>query len=458
MPADPRRAAPALESTESSSPIITRAVAAALQGEFCASYNLPGWQKLALRGLGMLPQSVGRFAFERFELLSGLDPARLDGLSIERLAAERLQDYDRLPGKFPCITIGAALGGAAAHLADALGGPFLPQAFVTALHGGSPNGDVRTYFERSARLAAQIADQNPGLITIQHYDPVHDGWLTRIINHLRFKLIELPQAYQEFLRQRLQPGGAVCFLDCGAQWLRYRVGERSFFQVGGWGDLSAQEFLEGSERMSAYCRSAGFSHCDWRLPGYTPESGPESEWGCEAGLGQALEEFCARQGYQFVRISLPEPHDYSRLAYQAVARLCEKQGRQPGGVFIEMFSQFDATAVRRGALLPLWLVFNTWDSLKFLQAMRPSFPQGSQVFFSPLSTFTLTPDLVPWDDWEQALAGLDWINTGSRPSHYPADARAIVDWALPLHRWLETHAAPLEGFLSSQELLTLSSS
>jgi hypothetical protein len=220
----------------------------------------------------------------------------------------------------------------------------------------------------------------------------------------------------DFIRSRLDPGGAVCYLDCGAKWLRSRVGERSVFQVGGWGGISAQEFLEGSERLSRYCREARLPRCDWRLPGFPLEEGPESEWGCEPGLGEALQDFCLREGYRFIKISLPEPHDYSRLAFQAMARLLEEQGRTPGGVLVEMFSQFDVTAALQAGLLPLWLVFNTADSLAFLQEMVPLFPKDRPVFFSPLSTFTLTPDIVPWPAWEEALRGLDWRNIGARPS------------------------------------------
>ena len=39
-----------IESTESSSPIVTRAVAAGLRGEFCDNYEFPGWQKAVLTG------------------------------------------------------------------------------------------------------------------------------------------------------------------------------------------------------------------------------------------------------------------------------------------------------------------------------------------------------------------------------------------------------------------------
>lgn len=444
-----------LESPESSSPLITRSVALALAGQYAQGYHLSAWQKAALRLLGLFPPGVARFAISRFEAVSGLDPQLLEGMKIDRLAQERLADYAQLEGRFPAITIGAALGGASAHLALALGGPFLPQAFVTTLRGGSPTGDVRRYFEHSAGLARRLADLNPGVLTIQHYDPVHDEWMTRYANHLRFKLLDLPVAYQDFIRSRLEPGGAVCYLDCQAQWLRYRTGERSLFQVGGWGDLSPEEFLEGSPRLHAYCRKVGLEHSDWRLPDYPLERGPESEWGCEPGLGEALEAFCARYGYRFVRITLPEPHDYSRLAFTATQAQLAREGRQPAGVFIEMFSQYDPAVVLQTGLLPLWLVFNTWDSLAFLKHMRPHFPEGKPVFFSPLSTFTFTPDLVPWEEWAEALRGLDWINVGARASHYPADARALAGWAGPLRRWAEAHRHPLCARLTAEELRDL---
>ena len=469
-----------LESPESSTPIITRAVAAGLQGQYADNYPLPGWQKAALKLLGRLPQSAGRFAVHQFERLGGVDPRRVQALAdegrlLDSLIAERLSDYTQIihPGEpenppaspvfraagpnFRAAIIGAGLGGPASHLALALGAPFLPQAFVMTLRGGAPDGDVQTYFRRSADLARRIAAANPHILTIQHYDPVHDGWMTRFANHLRLKLLDLPPAYAAFLRQNVQPGGAVVYLDCGATWQRYRVGERSVFQVGGWGDISAQEFLEGSARLRDYCRAAGLKQCDWQLPGYPLETGPESEWGVEPGLGAALESFCEREGFRFVRLALPEPHDYSRLAFRAQQRLLEKEGRPPQGVLIEMFSQFDATAARRAGLLPLWLVFNTHDSRRFLESMLPHFPPGKPVFFSPLITFSHTPDIAPWEDWAAALDGLDWRNIGARASHYPADAARLPDWAAPLRAWAAANPAPITAHLSAAELAAAAS-
>ncbi|MFA5875033.1 MAG: hypothetical protein WC832_13825 [Anaerolineales bacterium] len=446
---------PALESTESSSPIVTRAVAAGLRGEFCDNYEFPGWQKILLTMLGALPQGAARFTISRFQSISGLPPEVLDDFSVDELVRQRLGDYEQLSGTFKAITVGAALGGATSYLSLALGGPFLPQTFVTTLKRGSLTGDVNEYLYRSLDTALRLADENPGLMTIQHYDPVHDGWLTRFVNHLRFKLLDLPPAYAGFIKSRLEPGGAVVYLEGGAAWLRYRVGPRSVFQVGGWGGISADEFLESSERLRVYARSAGLTLTDWKLKDYPLERGPESEWGSEPGLDTALEAFCKREGYRFVRIPLPHPNDFSRLAFAAARRLLEKEGRQPAGVLVEMFSQFDANAARQAGLLPLWLIFNTHDSLEYLKEMRAQFPVGKPVFFSPLATFSVTPDLVPWKDWEAALADIEWTNIGTRPSHYPADARALVKWVEPLRKWVEENRQPVTGRLEAEELQSL---
>jgi hypothetical protein len=444
-----------LESPESSSPIVTRTVSAGLQGKYADTYLFPAWQKIALNFLGSLPQDAARFIVSRFESISGLPPTVMDNFKIDNLISTRLADYADLSGPFPAIIAGAALSGATAYLSLALGGPFLPQAFVLSLKRGSFTGDVNEYLDRSLDSALRIADENQNLMTIQHFDPVHDGWMTRFVNHLRFKLLDLPPAYAEFIKSRLEPGGAVVYLDSGASWLRYRVGPRSVFQVGGWGGISPEEFLESSDRIRVYARKAGLKFADWKLNDYSLERGPESEWGSEPGLDLALEAFCKREGYRFVRVPLPHPDDFSRLAFTAAGRILEKEGRQPAGVLVEMFSQFDAHASRQAGLLPLWLIYNTNDSLQYLREMRGEFPEGKPVFFSPLATFSLTPDLVPWTEWEKALSGLEWINIGTRPSHYPADARTLVKWVDPLREWVAKNRNPITKTLSAEELLCL---
>jgi len=443
------------ESPESSSPIVTRAVAAGSRGEFTENYQFPAWQRTMLKLLGAFPQSVARFAISQFQSSSGLPPDSLKDFSLNDLVQARLDDYSGLKGRRPAITVGAALGGATTYLSLALGSPFLPQTFVITLKHGSYDGDVDEYVNRSLEAANRIAKNDSRLMTIQHYDPIHDGWLTRFVNHLRFKLIDIPDQYADFIRKHVEPGGSVVYLEGGATWLRYRVGERSVFQVGGWGDISAEEFLEASPRIKDYAKNTGLKYYDWRLTQYPLERGPESEWGTEPGFAEALDKYCKGEGFKFVRIPLPHPNDFSRLAFSAAFKLLEKEGRPPAGVSVECFSQFDSTSARLGSLLPLWLIFNTKDSSRYLKEMAGRFPKDGPVFFSALSTFSLTPDMANWDEWMNALGGRDFINTGTRESHYPADARALVKWQDPLREWVLKHKQPITATLTAEELVQL---
>lgn len=444
-----------MESRESSSPIVTRSVAAALNGEFAGGYAFNAIERLGIRLLGMLPRSAAIWAVPRTQRSSGLDPKVVAGLKATDLLQNRLADYQRVSGTLPGVVVGVAQGGATAHLARLLKAAFLPQAFVLTLRGGSPAGEAEPYFRLSNDLARQITERNPEFISIQHFDPVHDGWLTKRVNHLRLKLISFPEAYREFIRAKVAPGGDVVYLDGGASWLRQKTGPRNYFQAGGWGAIPAEEFYYGSDRLQAYAIQERLAASAWRLPDFEVERGPESEWGCEPGLRDSLREFCAREGYHFVPIRFDDPNQFSLLAFQAYRRFLDDQAIQPAGAVVEMFSQFDASIVHQANLLPIWLIFNTTDSLAFLRKMLSLVPAELPVYFSALSTFSLTPDLVAWAEWMDALRGRRWINAGARGSHYPADAVALLDWKKPLIELCAQTNAQATGRMTGDQLAGL---
>ena len=444
-----------LESRESSSPIITRAVAAGLEGKYFSAYVFDWVTRLLLNVVGVFPQSLAQWIIPRAQNSSVLDGEKVRKLNMEDLVRTRVEDYHDVKGPFPVITMGVGMGGTTAHLALGLGGPFLPQAFVLTLKNGSMNGDVEHYFNLSAETARIVTNRNPGVMSIQHYDPIHDGWLVRYVNHLRLKLTEIPVVYQEYIHQNLLPGGEIVYLEGGAKWKQYKVGDKNVFQVGGWGDISDEEFLSGSDRIREYCKKEKIDHFNWRLKEYPLIDGAESEWGSEPGLGDSIEAFCKREGYRFTRIAFDDPNQFNKLAFRAVEKQLELDGREPAGVLVEVFTQYDTSAVMKTGLVPLWLIFNTNDSTRFLAEMAPSFPKGKPVFFSPLSTFSLTPDLASWESLNQALAGIKWINIGVRKSHYPADASALVNWQKPLQVWCKGHENPIKSKMTGEILIKL---
>jgi hypothetical protein len=244
------------------------------------------------------------------------------------------------------------------------------------------------------------------------------------------KLIDLPRGYRKYLQNKLKPGGTIVYLNCEARWLHYKLGARRVYQIGGWGGISPQEFIEGSERIDYALVNSGSKHRGgWEISDQEPVVGPESEWGSEPGLDKALEVFAREQGYDYERITFADPQGFSRLAFLAHEELYRRQGREAEGVVVETFTQYDPHLVLSSGLLPLWLIFNTTDSLDFLEAQSQFFPRGKPVYFSGLVTLSRTPDMVLWEGWAQALEGFSWTSIGARPSRYPEDLISLWQWS-----------------------------
>jgi hypothetical protein len=447
-----------LESNESSSPIITRAVANGLLGSNYENYHFSKIERTLLRVFGHLPSSVAEWLIPRANKGNSLSMHEVQDLKTSDLVNGRLKDYRENSEKYPTITMGIGMGGTTAHLSLALGGPFLPQAFVMTLQNGTMNGEINAYHQLSFDAAKKITHNNPDLMSIQHYDPVHDGWLVKRVNHLRVKLIDLPNEYKEFIRNKLVAGGDVVYLEGRAKWKRFRTGTNNVFQVGGWGDISDEDFIFGSAKLDAFAKKEKLDYSHWMLDGYPLEDGPESEWGSEEGLGEAIEEFCHKEGFNFVKISYQDPNNFSKLAFFSKQKILENANLEPAGVAVEMFSQFDTSIIDHSRLLPLWLIFNTMDSSRFLESMTQYFPIDKPVFFSGLATFSVTPDLVPFSEWERVLNGFDMINIGARKSHYPADTLALLDWKKPLEKWAKENPSNFENHISAGELKKIANS
>jgi hypothetical protein len=450
-----------LESAESASPVITRLLGKYLAGEEASVFEFKLWEKAGLKLLNLLPLSISKQAVRWRFGSTALDPDLARLITTEDLVQSRLSDYKAVRKKrFPAVVIGAAMGGASAHLAAILGVPFLPQPFILGLRGGSPDDEIDAHLKLTSEVARRVLERNPQLMAVAHFDPIHDGWLTRIVSHLRFKLITLPAGYRNFIEDVLEPNGVIFYLESGAQWLQYEIGERHRYQVGGWGGIPAEEFIEGSDRIEATLERARSPHRGgWNIEGKEARMLPESEWGSEPGLAEALHTFAEAQGFRFSKIVGVDPHSFSTLAFRAHEELYANQERLPQGVVVETFTQYDPGLVLHAGLIPLWLIFNTTDSLSFLRACVEMFPAELPVFFSALVTLSRTPDMVQWDEWAQVLSQFDMRNIGARPQHYPEDLVSLWAWTDRLRdqinpeQWIK---AP--GQLSADRLMVLARS
>ena len=168
--------------------------------------------------------------------------------------------------------------------------------------------------------------------------------------------------------------------------------------------------------ISAYAKSAGLKTTHWSLntDHWPLETGPESEWGSEPGLAEALEAFCKNEGFRFVPHPPATPERFlANWPFRQPNACSKRKTVRPPGSAVECFSQFDATATLQSGLLPLWLIFNTHDSARYLKEMSVQFPKDRPRFLLAAGYVFDDPRHGRLDDWRAAL-GRDFINIGAR--------------------------------------------
>ena len=162
----------------------------------------------------------------------GLDPGLTRNVTSEGLARLVVGAYDRVVDGvgYPAIVLGAPSGGIA-YLSALLRAPFLPGHFLLSFADPTDPDDVDAYQSHGARLIDPILQRNPDLLAVNHYDPLHDRFLVKNSNHVRLKLLDLPQAYRDFISAHLAPDGVLLLANCSYPWQQYEIGDQHFFQV-----------------------------------------------------------------------------------------------------------------------------------------------------------------------------------------------------------------------------------
>jgi hypothetical protein len=427
-----------VESTDSSATIM-RGVAAALNDEWMVPQS---WSRLLValtRPANYLPESM-RLRLVRFFVRNLGVPQSVAGeVTAEGLAQWAVDLYGNGPG-FDTIVLGAPSGGIG-HLAALLGAPFLSELFVTRYRYQGEPDDVAGYQRFGGSLATTVLQNNPDLLVVNHYDPIHDRFMVSSVNYLRMKLLQLPAAYQDFITRRLRPGGTILFADCHYPWRQYRVSRRHHFQVGGLGGIADADYVQGSQEVRQYlaakhARSAS-PPGSWALPlPWLPER--ESEWGSLQQFRRSAETFASENGYRFLALNGTHPSDFSRIAFFASHQAIVNSGREPSGVLADCFTLTSPTGALRAGLLPLWLPFDCLDSLAFLGEMAPEFPPGKPVLLAPAPNFSPSWDVARANQWVEACgpqADVTWL--GIDPRAYPVDVAGMFRFMPALEAWCD---------------------
>ncbi len=457
--------APYVDTTDSSATIM-RGVAAALQDEWMVPQPWPRILTALTGAANRLPVSWRQRLIDFALRDLGIPPGLSAEVTAQGLAEWAVSLYEQ-PGspqvpQYDTIVIGAPSGGIG-QLAALLGAPFLSEHFVSRYRYSGDPDDVAGYQAFGARLAETILANNPDLLVVNHYDPIHDRFLVPHVNYLRMKLLSLPLPYRDFIRRRLRPGGTLLFADCRLTWGQYRISRRHRFQVGGLGGVTDTAYVGADLRAAQMPVEEGqtaqpvpsIAPRAWTLP-FPWFRQRESEWGSLPTFRRAVEAYAAEHGYRFLALNGTHPEDFSRVAFYASYQAMLNQGQEPSGVLVECFTLTSPTGALRAGLLPLWLPFNCVDSLRFLTDMASQFPRGKPVLLAPVPAFSPSPDVAGASDWVAACgsrADVRWL--GTDPSAYPVDLAGLFRFLPALQAWCAEHPARLRPTLLLPDLEAL---
>ncbi|KPV61905.1 MAG: hypothetical protein AOA66_1577 [Candidatus Bathyarchaeota archaeon BA2] len=314
--------------------------------------------------------------------------------------------------RFDAIIFGAPNGGIV-NLAVAIGVPYLCSQFrVPVLIGSGGKDDLEPYVKVVKLLGKRWTVRHPWSSVCCLVDPIHDRMDMGVYAHVRSKFIDIPPAYKEFIERHLNPRGTLIFVNVTYPWAKYRLGERTYLQVGGLGDIPPEEYLKGSERLEEFLELVMSNHQGgWNLPDYELATRPESEWGAEPELKEAVLKYCKQRGYDLLYLEHSHPAGFNILASHAMHMKHTADGGSCGGYFINIFWALCPTLALRARLLSSWFTFTDRASLKIAeQQLRrllkdfPEVPKKAILGYNWSHPGAQILDIVPPSGWLEMLS------------------------------------------------------
>lgn len=427
MPADPANAAPPLGiSRFDSATAMLQALAAHLHGHPFGSLSGSRASDRLLKFGNGLPQRVRTLAYSLAALNEAAPRRRAGDIDAERTAEWACSLYPAR--RYPAIFIGSS-NGAMIHLCAAMGVPWLPQTYLALVRQlfTDPN-DPAEGLRRGVPMSEAIAASNPGIDVHQMHDPSQDHLMLKSVGYFRLKLRRLPAAYRHFIANCLAPGGTIYIVDCTATWPVVDLGERRFFQTGGIGGTSEDEYFDGGPRVAQFLSRLGDRRKRWSPPRPTRRA-PEAEWGFDQCMLPEISMLAGDGGFSVRHIRHRHPTDLAPVAADIFAHWYRELGIAPQRLLVETFVMIEPHHALRLRAVPLWLTFNDLPSqqsaLAYLQARPAAFDDIRLALFSH---GTDGIGLATASDWQAVLSHANCSGEflGVDAEKYPSDFATLA--------------------------------
>ncbi len=327
---------------------LVAATARALRGTDCADLGHPK----GMSRLSGAPEPVRRAAAARAAGRVALTVGQAAEVDADQVARWFADQYPRR--RYPGLLLGSPHG-AAAHLAVALGIPWLPTAFELSVHW--PQGAVdgpQAALDHGAALAARLLVGNPELHVRQVHCPASRGALAGVTVALAARWRWLPAAYLRLLAECLEPAAPVLLLCDARTWPVVDSAPGHSFQVGSPGSgFDPVDFHPDSPALRQVLHAAGSDGARWCPPAVAgvPRL---AEHGVEPGFEQSVREWGSVHRHPSHRVLVPEPAVLSAVTADLYRHWLRTAGKTGNRLVVECGRLLDPWQVLRAGMVPYW--------------------------------------------------------------------------------------------------------
>jgi hypothetical protein len=379
---------------------MVRSTAAFLRGEdFPALGNPPALKPIAARA-NLLPKRAREKVFIAGGASESLSPRKLKRIDLDEVGEWVDEEYPRR--RYPAVALGSS-SGAGVHLHAALGIPWLPQTVFLPVGQKVHPDDPTTAMEKGIEPGRRLLDANPDWQLHHMHDANQDRLMVRALTYFRVKRRSLGERYEQFILDRLPPGGTLLLMECHRRWQTTRIGERHVFQHGAVGGATEEEFHRGSERVEEYLERYDSPVRRWDGPEPDTDS-PEAEWGFEEALRDDVLRLAAERGYRVRRILFDGPDVLSPLVADLYRWWYARRGMPANRLLVSSFAVNDPWWTLRTGSVPYWMRFNMQPSLDglvdYLDSREPFDDIGLKLFQHGVEAVGVTTP----DQWRDVLA------------------------------------------------------